>query len=133
MTNILNHLCPVCTHDYIALAATTFEKDQDIIPTDFLILPFLKSHDCFIMKILKKLDMAGVFLGTSPIANVLLIQIVHYAVNYHHFLSSDLNATYHLGDDQEWKNGDEVYKNKKRKNFLITRESRLILDFGLSS
>ena len=71
-------------------------------------LPYTKhpGHDCFIMNknIFTKLDMVDVFLGTSPVANVLLIQMIHYAVNYYHFISQDLNATYHLGDDQEWKN-----------------------------
>ena len=72
-----------------------------------------KTHpgsDCFVFsrRAFEKIQMGNLFLGYPPTANVLLVQAESLAEKYTMFASNELKATYHLGDDKNWHNGNDA-------------------------
>ena len=65
--------------------------------------------DCFVIKreIFEQIKLGDLYLGFPPFANFVLFQIEAGAENYRVFESNELKATYHLGDDQSWREDDE--------------------------
>jgi len=68
--------------------------------------------DCFVIKksILEKVDMGNLFLGTSPFANMLLLQTSYFAKKVRKFGSFELNATYHLGNERIWRRDESLIR-----------------------
>ena len=72
-----------------------------------------KTHpgsDCFVFhrSAFDKIQMGKMFLGYPPTANVLLVQAESLAEKYTMFASNELKATYHLGDDKSWHEGNDA-------------------------
>ena len=65
--------------------------------------------DCFVIRreIFEQIKLGDLYLGFPPFANFILFQIEALAENYRVFESNELKATYHLGDDQSWRDDDE--------------------------
>ena len=65
--------------------------------------------DCFVIRrdIFEQIELGNLYLGFPPFANFILFQIEALAENYRVFESNELKATYHLGDDQSWREDDE--------------------------
>ena len=65
--------------------------------------------DCFVIRrdIFEQIKLGDLYLGFPPFANFILFQIEADAENYRVFESNELKATYHLGDDQSWREDDE--------------------------
>ena len=65
--------------------------------------------DCFVIRreIFEQIELGSLYLGFPPFANFILFQIEALAENYRVFESNELKATYHLGDDQSWREDDE--------------------------
>ena len=65
--------------------------------------------DCFVIKreIFEQIKLGDLYLGFPAFANFILFQLEALAENYRVFESHELKATYHLGDDQSWREEDE--------------------------
>jgi len=72
-----------------------------------------KTHpgsDCFVFhrSAFVNIQMGNLFLGYPPTANVLLVQAESLANKYTMFASNELRATFHLGDDKSWHDGNDA-------------------------
>jgi len=62
--------------------------------------------DCFVINrdVAEKINMGDVFIGAPFFANVLNLKSIHHSTKSAVFKSSELMATFHLGDDRNWLN-----------------------------
>jgi hypothetical protein len=101
-------------HDFFTINRRTVSKGKEELYTaadlDKIYSEEFEIHpgtDCFVIKrsIVEKLDLQDVLIGTMFFSNSLVLQARFHSVSYASFKSTDLQATYHLGDDREWGSG----------------------------
>ena len=82
-------------------ALYTVENLDEIFTSSYKDHP---GYDCFIIKndIFQRLQLGNVFLGTPPFGNLLLLHLQYHSTKFNQFSSSDVQATYHLGDERAW-------------------------------
>jgi len=119
-------------YDFFTINRRTVSKGKEELYTaadlDKIFSEKFESHpgtDCFVIKrsIVEKLDLQDVFIGTLFFANSLLLQARFHSVKYASFKSTDLQATYHLGDDREWNSAQmEHYMKQNGMNAICENE-----------